>query len=469
MSMTSRRAFLRTAAAFTVGFRGLQTLLADGAFDAAALEVAAAGYGPLEPDPEGILDLPRGFSYDIISRVGEQMADGLLVPGKPDGMAAFPGPDGRTLLVRNHELQTDWVKLSPYGRDNALLTRIARDRVYDAGHGSTPCLGGTTTLVYDTRARRLEKQFLSLAGTEYNCAGGPTPWSTWISCEETVRRAGDVHEKDHGYNFEVPAAVLSAPVTPVPLKAMGRFQHEAVAVDPATGIVYQTEDRNDGVITRFIPRTPGRLLDGGRLQALVVLDRRSLDTRNWLEDGKPLGPTIAPRTRLPVTWMDLEEIENPLDDLRRRAFEAGAACFARAEGMWYGHDSVYFACTNGGRARCGQIWRYVPGPAERTAAPGEPAGELELFIEPNDPAIIDHADNLTVAPWGDLVICEDGPGEQFLVGVTPEGECYRLARNAHCKSEFAGSTFSPDGGTLFVNLQDAGLTLAIRGPWRRGA
>lgn len=462
----TRRQWLGAAAAVTLGFRGLHTLLADaGDHERAG---AAAGYGPLLPNADGLLDLPAGFQVRVISRMGQEMSDGLLVPGKPDGMAAFAGPAGRTILVRNHELEADWLEQGPYGRANERFSRVPRNRVYDAGHGRKPCLGGTTTLIYDTRTQRLERQFLSLAGTEYNCAGGPTPWGSWISCEETVRRADAELEKDHGYNFEVPAADSSGPVPPRPLVHMGRFRHEAVAVDPRTGIVYQTEDRDDGLITRFVPSRPGELLEGGRLQALVVLDAPSLDTRNWQdEQGRPLGRQIPPGTVLTVGWMDLEQIDSPNDDLRARGFAAGAARFARAEGMWYGNDAVYFACTNGGHARRGQIWRYVPGPREREAAPGEACGTLELFLEPNDPRLLDNADNLTVAPWGDLIVCEDGEDDQFLVGVTPQGALYKLARNALDRSEFAGSTFSPDGSTLFVNLLDAGLTLAITGPWRR--
>ncbi len=455
----SRRHFLKTSGAVALGFAGLRTLL--GCTTEAPLPPIPQGFGPLLPDPDKILDLPEGFAYRIISRAGEAMRDGFVVPGLPDGMATFPGPDGTTLLVRNHEVNADaTASLGPFGADNRLLARLGAEALYDAGKNGQPCLGGTTTLVYDTRAQRLVGQHLSLAGTLRNCAGGPTPWNTWITCEETVQRADDRCERDHGYAFEVPASAAPGLAAPVPLRAMGRFNHEAVAVDPASGIVYETEDAGDGLLYRFLPAVPGRLAEGGRLQALAVRDQPGLDTRNWD------APTVAPGTALAVGWIDLDEVEAPENDLRLRGFDRGAARFARGEGMWYGNDAVYFACTNGGRNRKGQIWRYVPGPAEGTPQEAAAPGRLELFIEPNDGALVDNADNLTVAPWGDLVLCEDGSGEQFLVGVTPQGILYPFARNAVSNSEFAGATFSPDGTTLFVNIQGNGLTLAVTGPWK---
>jgi len=126
-------------------------------------------------------------------------------------------------------------------------------------------------LIYDTRSRTLESHYLSLTGTIVNCAGGPTPWGSWISCEESSQLADEVYRKNHGFTFEVPAKALK-PVHPIPLTAMGRFNHEAVAVDAASGIVYQTEDREDGLFYRFIPTRRRQLAAGGRLQALKIRD-----------------------------------------------------------------------------------------------------------------------------------------------------------------------------------------------------
>jgi len=457
----SRRHFLRTGASIALGFSGLQTF-ASASPIAQSARRNQTGYGPLVPDPHGIFDLPDGFTYDVMSRKGQPMSDGFFVPSSADGMAAFPAGTNRTILVRNHEINpgVTWLD-GPFGERNAMLSRLNPSVLYDSGTDGTPCMGGTTTLVYNTREKRVESEHLSLIGTLRNCAGGPTPWNTWITCEETTIRAGELTAKDHGYNFEVPATEYARLADPVPLKAMGRFNHEAVAVDPASGAVYETEDAHDGLLYRFLPHVQGQLAEGGRLQALVVRDRPSLDTRNWEEI------TVAPGDSLDVEWIDLDNVESPDDDLRYRGFEAGAARFARGEGMWFGNDSIYFACTNGGVAKTGQVWRYTPSPVEASDLEQEQPGKLELFIEPNDSTLIEHCDNVTVAPWGDIILCEDGPGEQFLVGVTPEGNLYKFGRNAVSDSELAGATFSPDGSTLFFNIQGDGLTLAVTGPWHQ--
>jgi len=244
---------------------------------------------------------------------------------------------------------------------------------------------------------------------------------------------------------------------------MGRFNHEAVCVDPNTSIVYQTEDRGDGLITRFIPKVPGKLLEGGRLQALVVKDQPSFDTRNW-------GVTkheLKEKQQVEVEWMDLDGIEPKKDDLRIRAYQEGAARFARGEGMWFGEKECYFACTNGGRTKTGQIFRYIPSPFEGTDKEATTPGKLELFAEPNNQKLLQYADNLTIAPWGDVILAEDHGGAR-LVGINTKGEYYIIAKNIGTASEFAGVTFSPDGKILFANLQNMGLTLAIEGPWRKG-
>ncbi len=457
----SRRHFLRTAGAVSLGFSGLYHLLGcaeDGAWTGYDTPF---GYGPLIPDPNRVLDLPKGFSYTVVSSTGEEMHDGFLVPGLHDGMAAFPGSNGKTVLVRNHELSSgSSPKIGPFGEKNERVAPV--EQTYDPGRGDTRCLGGTTTLVYDTRERRLERHYLSLIGTLRNCAGGPTPWNSWISCEETTVRADRDLAKDHGYNFEVPATAQIGLADPVPLKAMGRFNHEAVAVDPGSGIVYQTEDRSDGLIYRFVPHRPAQLAAGGRLQALMVRDQRSLDTRNWGD-----SVTVAAGETLAVDWIDIENVQSPGDDLRFQGFGNGAARFARGEGMWYGKNAIYFLCTNGGKAKKGQVWRYVPSSAEGMSQEQQEPGRLALFVEPNNSELVENADTLTVAPWDDLILCEDGSADDFLVGVTPGGEIYKFGRNAMNQLEFAGATFSPDGSTLFVNIQSPGLTLAITGRWRQ--
>jgi len=450
------------AAAVSLGFRGLETLFQRTAYAGVPAPEIPAGYGPLLRDPHRILDLPEGFQYRVVSWVGDRMDDGLLVPGAADGMAAFAGQDGLTVLVRNHELSPGANDQGAFGSKLERLGQLNTDFLYDRGHGTTPSLGGTSTVHFDTRTGEVKRQYMSLAGTTRNCAGGPTPWNSWLTCEETVEKAGEISEKDHGWVFEVPAAADGL-VAPVPLTAMGRFNHEAVAVDPKSGCVYLTEDRHDGLFYRFIPKVSGELAQGGRLQALVFKERPSADSRNWDQDIQvKVGENIA------VTWIDVVDPLSPEDDMRFTGFEAGAARFARGEGMWFGNGSIYFACTNGGAIKKGQIWRYFPSGAEGTDAEHVMPAYLQLAIESQNAGLLDNADNITVSPWGDLVVCEDGSGEQFLVGITAEGQIYKFARNATARnSEFAGATFSPDGSTLFVNIQHDGLTLAITGPWAR--
>ncbi len=457
----SRRQFLKLSSAVSLGFLGLRQFAGE-PLAAQPLSDVPFGYGPLVPDPKGVLNLPKGFSYRIISRQGDKMNDGLLVPGKPDGMATFPGPTGKMILVRNHEMSPDDVKEGAFGKRNGLLSGIDKGRFYDFGRGESPSLGGTTTLVYDTRTGKVESQYLSLAGTNRNCAGGQTPWGSWLTCEESTERAGGTIEQDHGYVFEVPATATTTFAEPVPLKGMGRFNHEAVCVDPRTGIVYLTEDRPDGLIYRFLPHTPSKLRDGGKLQALALLDAPGFDTRNWEALTTPKLPVNEPKKAM---WIDLENVEAPDDDLRLAGFAKGAARFARGEGMWFGRNELYFACTNGGHISKGQIFRYIPSPEEGSPREGENPGQLELFVEPNNTDLVKSCDNLTVSPWGDLVVCEDD-AHPFVVGITPTGQFYQLAENVGFKSEFAGGVFSPDGSTYFVNIQHAGLTLAVTGPWR---
>lgn len=414
------------------------------------------GYGALETDRAGFLDLPRGFSYRVLSRAGEIMDDGFLVPDNFDGMGCLPLGQGRIALVRNHELGLDDATKGPTGGRPALEQRLTGNAAFDRAAGGSVLPGGTTTVILDVRSGQVLTQHLSLAGTLTNCAGGTTPWGTWLSCEETLQSAPACGQS-HGWVFEVPAARVGL-ADPGPLKAMGRFRHEAAAVDPASGIVYLTEDREDGLFYRFIPQVPGQLAQGGRLQALGLHDGGT-DSRNWTGENMRVG---EPRH---VRWIELEDVESPADDLRLRGRAAGAVVFARGEGIHLGTRAdgsceFFFTCTSGGQARIGQIMRYAP-------TGGAAAHDvLSLFVESRDAKLFDYGDNLIVASWGHLIVCEDRSGDavNFLRGVTPEGRVYTLAR-LNAPTELAGACFAPDGKTLFVNAYAPGRTLAITGPW----
>jgi hypothetical protein len=451
MAFSRRRFFAlagTTAATLVVG-DALKGLYAR----AQGTAITTDAYGPLIPDPNGLLDLPRGFQYRAFSRTGDLMSDGNSVPGGHDGMAAFAGPNRSVILVRNHEL-------SPNSS-----TQVVGNK-YDEF-----CKGGTTTLIVGSD-RKLITDYPSLAGTYRNCAGGLTPWGSWISCEENTSTPETTPDmiadpqnpggmipnpnkvsKRHGYNFEVPA--LRRPkkgtVDPVPLVEMGRFNHEAVAIDPRTGIVYETEDQGNSLFYRFIPNQPGNLQAGGILEALKIKDMPKVNTKTNFPVGQPKE----------VEWVRIEDYDPEKDTVRTEGFEKGAAQFARGEGIWYGNGEFYFCATSGGANSGGQVWRYIPG---RNAQEG---GTIELFVEPNDKSILDMPDNIVVAPFGDLILCEDGDDDQFVVGVTPKGELYKFARNAINDREFAGACFSPDGQTLFVNIQTPGITFAIWGPWNK--
>jgi secreted PhoX family phosphatase len=471
----ARRDFLVRSAAFGLGFAGLGRLAqrAGGVELLASLSErdrsfpsSVSPFGDLISDPAGLCDLPKGFSYSMISRLGEVMDDGLLVPGKHDGMATFAGPDGRTIIVRNHELELREKVRGPFGPNDELVGKIDATKIYDRGlRGVNPAMGGTTTLVFNTKTQKLERHFLSLAGTLVNCAGGPTPWGSWLSCEETAMTIKDGAGMDHGWVFEVPARAEIGLADPVPLKAMGRFRHEAVAFDPTTGICYLTEDLNDGLLYRFLPTKPGDLRAGGVLQALVVRGSSGYDTRNWKE-----SPETAIGKPMVATWITLDNVESPGDTLRTEGHQAGAAIFARGEGMWFGATkgdrSVYFCCTSGGTNGKGQIWRYQPGQNEGKGGPSD-TGLLTLYVEPRNDSLLDYPDNLTASPWGDLIVSEDGAGVNYLVGITPEGTPYQIARCPLEDHEWAGACFSPDGTTLFANVQGKGITVAITGPWKK--
>ncbi|MDQ3607970.1 MAG: PhoX family protein [Actinomycetota bacterium] len=460
MSTISRRGLLGrgaiAAGGAVAGTSAAQALMARNAAAAPGNRGQAkkgdGGYGPLQPaGPE--LALPAGFTYVMFGKEGDIMSDGNPTPKAHDGMAAFALPNGNVRLIRNHE-----------DRDTAANSVVKGDpsTAYDQRGG-----GSTTSLeVRPSGDRDLVKDFISLNGTIVNCAGGPTPQNSWITCEETTAGETQGFAEDHGYNFEVPVSAENE-VEAVPLKAMGRFVHEAIAVDPRTGIVYETEDRGDSGFYRFIPDSEGDLSEG-KLQMLAIKGRPNYDTRRGQRVGKPL----------PVRWVDIEDPDPEAAETNSGAvFQQGevqgGATFSRLEGCWHGDGSIFFAATDGGDAELGQVWQYRPR--------GNSGGQLILLFESRSKDQLDAPDNVTVTPGGGIILCEDGdPPEQYLRGLTQRGQIFDFALNIKNDREFAGATFSPDGDTLFVNIQgdtrgpgrpeeEPGMTFAIWGPFEDGA
>jgi secreted PhoX family phosphatase len=413
--LVNRRGFLRStggAATALLASGPLADVFAQGIQD------DFAGYGPLVKDPGNLLDLPEGFTYRVISRSGEIMTDGLPRPSLPDGMWAFSGPGGTTVLCCNHEIDA-------VGSQYPVLKP---GDVYNAKKG-----GGTTTLVVN-RDNQVLMQYASNAGTARNCAGGPTPWGTWLTCEET-------EEANHGYVFEVDPLRASSRRLP----ALGRFSHEAVAFDPRTGVLYLTEDKDDSLLYRFRPAEGATdRFQQGVLEALTVREAPArYDLRRPYE----------------VAWVPIE-IPDPKAGqrtTRAQGRSAGAVRFVRGEGACYGAGSIYFVTTSGGTKRLGQVWRLTP------SAEGD---RLELWAEPQSSSDLRQPDNILYTATGDIYVCEDGSGADRLIGITPAGKYFELAKGRRSDDETAGATWGPDGRTLFFNLQNSGLTLAITGPLR---
>jgi uncharacterized protein len=450
----SRRAFLglggMSAAALMLNTKG-----------ALSQTSGSAGYGELVPDKGGLIDLPRGFQYRIISEEGSSLfRDGVVlgvVPGDHDGMAAFPGPSsGTAVLVRNHEQRVE--------DPNPLIGA----NPYDP---AAP--GGTTGIVVNLEDRTEISDFVTSSGTLNNCAGGATPWGTWLTCEED-RTTG------HGYVFEVDPNDPENELSRTPILGMGYFSHEAVDIDPATGIAYLTEDDFRGAIVgtdqevvedytsneinpatglpgtgsrvsflyRYIPinmsQEAGALQEGGTLQVLTI------------DEGPDYNMDLAfPGNRFQVVWKDVDPAEP-----HESAEDLQAARFGRLEGAYFAGDAFWFDDTIGGEARLGQIFRYLPR-----------SNTLELFYEGTEPGNMESPDNVVVTPWGDLWFAEDeaidGDFKNRVMGITPDGQVYPFASCRLNDSEFAGPTFSPDGNTFFVNFQNPGITFAIWGPFRR--
>ena len=469
----------------------------------AGLLAAPAGAAPQAPhrrlraipdERDGMvrLHLPEGFKYRSFhdTEFTVVLDDGTNLPGRHDGMGAFPGPDGNIILVRNHEV-TNSVTATAFGPGTP----------YDAKAGA-----GTTTIEV-TRFGEVVNSFTSLNGTMFNCSGGVMPWGSWITCEETIN-GPDVGPdftgtpntqllQKHGYIFEVPADGQS---DRQPITSAGRFPHEAVAFDPVDGILYLTEDNFEfpSGFYRYIPKNnpmeTGFLDNEGRLQMLAVTGHPNAH----LEARQPRRATYG------VRWVDIEDPDPtmPVGTTNDQALVKvgdqgrvqGAALFSRLEGQVYDNNVVYFTSTQGG-ADAEQDWGAPDDDDDNNSGFGKGNGQVwayhtrshtlqVLFQAPVDDAEanlrFDFPDNITTSKDGTLVVCEDSSIDNYIRGLNRGGQLWDIALNRlrsqissppgapRFGDEFAGSTFSPDGHTLFVNIQASrGLTFAIWGPWKR--
>jgi secreted PhoX family phosphatase len=481
MSSIDRRSFLSRGAA-AAGTAALSTTLFQ-TFDKAASAAPPApthpgrkgrkgrkgdgGYGALsrvaDQNGDEVLALPDGFEYVTFSKFGDTMSDGTPVPRAHDGMGAFNGRGHTTLLIRNHEVRT-----AP-GTVPGSAQAPPEVKYDELG------VGGNTTLIFDTRRGELVRDFVSFAGSIVNCAGGIAYRDAgWITSEETVAGPNQGWTKTHGYNFLVRTTARGPEPSPA-LTAMGRFAHEAVATDPRTGIVYQTEDDgNDSGFYRFRPRDRRDLTEGGRLEQLAIRGQPAVS----LITGQDVG------RKLRVEWVSIDDADPDLEGgatpVALQGIAKGAALFNRLEGIWYDRHSggFFFNSTSGGDAALGQVWHYSPR-----------REELTLFFESPGGSVLDSPDNLLVTPRGGVLLCEDdasgadndthplAPGVENvnrLIAINREGEAFEFAVNCLNDSEFAGATFSPQGDVLFVNVFGDGnpgsaMTCAITGPWRKGA
>lgn len=476
MTLT-RRSLLTRGAAAGVGIAlagSFDTLFgADPAF--ADSPAANVGYGPLVPDPAGRLSLPQAFSYSVISQSGVTRLDtGELSPGRLDSIGCFPRRGGNgSVLVQNHEMSGTYSDAQP---------PVPHDHgcVYDGGlttAGKLAAAGGTTTLTVDSDGNRVG-QVVSLAGTFNNCAGGRTPWGTWLSCEETEVRKGNGLLKDHGYVFEVSPYDNEVNQYAKPLAFFGRFPHEAVVVDPDTGEAYLTEDAGNpnGLLYRWTPPAAALPLGKGVLKTLAddagtVVALKASSGGMFVPD---LSLATAPGTTYDISWVAVPDRSAATVSTRKQFRWAGNPAgrdvtrSRKLEGMWWGDGGAYFvasfARTSDGSVaqHDGQVWFLDP------LAQTIRLVTVFAYTPGDHDSDPDGPDNITVSPYGGVLLAEDGEGKQHLVGVTDAGESFSFARNElPGDEEFAGPTFSTDKKTLYVSTQTPGFTYAITGPFRR--
>jgi secreted PhoX family phosphatase len=439
-----RRTFLRRGAmgAGALWLFSLDELLARRRVEVPRIQGPYGPIGPKLDETTGLplLQLPDGFRYRTFAWTGDTLSDGVRCPASHDGMAVVERGEqpGEVILVRNHEI--------------GVGTPVIADAPFKVSDTSG---GGTTNLVFDTKTGTWKRAWVSLTGTRRNCAGGVTPWGSWITCEETT-------DPGVGYCFDVGKERGD----PTPIKGMGRFSHEAIMVDPRTGYVYETEDAGlTSGFYRFVPKEKEKLKEGGELFMLGVKGQPDVN----------LGLAYKLGTTWPVTWVRIPDPDATVQSLFLQGRAAGAAQFHRLEGAWWGDRKGYIISTSGGQVQEGQVFEYDPENETIKLVYDSPSA-----LECNNP------DNMSVTPRGGLVLCEDGnvvaEGDR-LVGLTLEGQSFIFAMNNvnlttayndrvpvgdYRQRELCGVCYSPEGQWLFVNIQSPGITVAITGPWKEG-
>ena len=338
-----------------------------------------------EPDENGVR-LPDGFRSRVIARGGEIVAaSNHTWHPAADGGAVFTTDDGGWVYVSNSEVLQ----------------------------------GGGVGAIRFSASGDIVDAYPILAGTTMNCAGGPTPWGTWLSCEEVLR--GRVWECD-------PLGESEAVVRP----ALGVFTHEAVAIDPTHNEMYLTEDRPDGRFYRFVPS--GGDLSAGELQVAEVVG------------GGPEGR---------VAWRTIPDPSATDTDTRLQV--ASSTVFNGGEGIWYHEGVVYFTTKGDNR-----VWAYDTRNASLS---------ILYDVETSSNPILSGVDNVTCSPMGDVLVAEDG-GDMQIVALTPQGQVVPVLQVVgQDDSEITGPAFGPTLDRLYFSSQRGGVfgvTYEVTGPFFSG-